>query len=75
MSSPVQVTPVAGLPEIAGGDRLGNLIVAALRESGDELRPGDILSISQKAVSKAERRVVDLKEVDPTDVETAITTG
>jgi coenzyme F420-0:L-glutamate ligase / coenzyme F420-1:gamma-L-glutamate ligase len=67
MSPPVHVMPVAGLPEIAGGDRLGDLIVAALREAGDELRAGDIVSISQKAVSKAERRVVDLAEVDPTE--------
>lgn len=67
MSPPVQVIPVAGLPEIAGGDRLGDLIVAALREAGDELRAGDVVSISQKAVSKAERRVVDLTEVDPTE--------
>jgi coenzyme F420-0:L-glutamate ligase/coenzyme F420-1:gamma-L-glutamate ligase len=67
MSAPVQVVPVAGLPEVPGGARLGDLIVAALGEAGHELRAGDVLSISQKAVSKAERRVVDLTEVDPTE--------
>jgi coenzyme F420-0:L-glutamate ligase/coenzyme F420-1:gamma-L-glutamate ligase len=61
------VAPVSGLPEIAAGERLGELIAVALRHAGEEVAGGDILSISQKAVSKAEGRVVDLREVEPGD--------
>jgi coenzyme F420-0:L-glutamate ligase / coenzyme F420-1:gamma-L-glutamate ligase len=65
VSSRVQVRPVSGMPEIACGERLGELIVAALRGAGEELGRGEIVSISQKVVSKAEGRVVDLAEVEP----------
>lgn len=51
---------VPGLPEIAAGDRLGELIAARA-----QLEPGDVVVISQKAVSKAEGRVVGLDGVEP----------
>jgi coenzyme F420-0:L-glutamate ligase/coenzyme F420-1:gamma-L-glutamate ligase len=65
VSAQIHVVPVSGLPEIARGDRLGERIAAALREAGEELVGGEIVSVSQKAVSKAEGRVVDLAEVEP----------
>jgi coenzyme F420-0:L-glutamate ligase/coenzyme F420-1:gamma-L-glutamate ligase len=56
----IEVLPVAGLPEIGPGDDLGALIAAAV-----ELRDRDVLVVAQKAVSKAEGRVVRLDEVEP----------
>lgn len=58
----LRVLPVEGLPEIEEGDRLGELIVARA-----ELEQGDVVVVSQKVVSKAESRVVQLSEVKPSD--------
>lgn len=56
----VRVLPVRGLPEIEAGAPLGELIAARA-----EPRDGDILVVSQKVVSKAERRVRRLSSVSP----------
>jgi coenzyme F420-0:L-glutamate ligase/coenzyme F420-1:gamma-L-glutamate ligase len=56
------VIPVRGLPEITVGDDLGELIAV-----GAELRGGDVVVVSQKAVSKAEGRVVRLADVEPSE--------
>jgi coenzyme F420-0:L-glutamate ligase/coenzyme F420-1:gamma-L-glutamate ligase len=58
----VTIAPVDGLPEIREGDDL-----AALIAERADLRDGDVLVIAQKAVSKAEGRVVRLAEVEPSD--------
>ncbi len=49
---------VDGLPEIKPGDNLADLISARA-----ELRPGDVVVVAQKVVSKAEGRLRDLGEV------------
>jgi len=56
----VRVFPVTDLPEIREGDDLAALVVE--RES---LEDGDVLVVAQKAVSKAEGRVVRLDDVEP----------
>jgi coenzyme F420-0:L-glutamate ligase/coenzyme F420-1:gamma-L-glutamate ligase len=58
--SELRVLPVAGLPEIAAGDALGELIAART-----QLADGDVVTISQKVVSKAEGRVRQLSSVTP----------
>jgi coenzyme F420-0:L-glutamate ligase/coenzyme F420-1:gamma-L-glutamate ligase len=58
----VTIAPVEGLPEIREGDDL-----AALIAERSELYDGDVIVIAQKAVSKAEGRVVRLAEVEPSD--------
>ena len=58
----IEIHPVEGLPEIRAGDDLAELIAA-----GAELRPGDVLVVAQKAVSKAEGRVVALDELEPSE--------
>ena len=62
MTRRVEVIPVEGLPEIGAGDPLGKLIARAV---GEEIRSRDVVVVSQKAVSKAEGRVVELAEVEP----------
>ncbi len=61
----LSVFPVTGLPDISKGDDLGKLIVKGFREGGEEIRKGDIVIVSQKAVSKAEGRIVSLAKVKP----------
>jgi coenzyme F420-0:L-glutamate ligase / coenzyme F420-1:gamma-L-glutamate ligase len=58
----ISIVPVEGLPEIREGDDL-----AALIAEHAELRGGDVLVVAQKAVSKAEGRVVRLVDVEPSD--------
>ena len=55
----VTIWPVEGLPEIREGDDL-----AALIADRAELQDGDILVVAQKAVSKAEGRIVRLAEIE-----------
>jgi coenzyme F420-0:L-glutamate ligase/coenzyme F420-1:gamma-L-glutamate ligase len=60
----VELFAVPGLPMVKAGDDLARLISERLK--GDlALRPGDVLVLAQKIVSKAEGRVVDLKTVTP----------
>jgi coenzyme F420-0:L-glutamate ligase/coenzyme F420-1:gamma-L-glutamate ligase len=56
----ISIVPVEGLPEIREGDDL-----AALLAERAELEDGDVLVVAQKAVSKAEGRVVGLAKVEP----------
>ena len=58
----IEIHPVEGLPEIREGDDL-----AALIAERAELQAGDVLVVAQKAVSKAEGRVVRLADVEPSD--------
>lgn len=63
----LSASALAGIPEVHPGEDLGELIVAALRESRppQELRSGQILAIAHKVVSKAEGAIVALKDVAP----------
>jgi len=58
--SRLQAWALPGLPEVRPGDDLAALIAAA---AGGELRPGDVLVVAHKVVSKAEGAVVALADV------------
>ena len=60
----LRVFPLEGIPEVEAGDDLGALLAAAADRAGG-LADGDVLVVAQKAVSKAEGRVVDLAGVEP----------
>ncbi len=51
----MEILPVEGLPELGAGDDLAAILA---RELSGRLRPGDVVAVTQKAVSKAEGRVV-----------------
>jgi coenzyme F420-0:L-glutamate ligase/coenzyme F420-1:gamma-L-glutamate ligase len=53
MSARLEIVGLAGIPEVAEGDDLAELLLAALSRSGETLREGDILVVSSKVVSKA----------------------
>lgn len=59
------VLPVDGLPEFSGGEDLPGLLVARLLDGSPNLQSGDILVVTQKIVSKAEARFVDLTAIVP----------
>ena len=61
----VRITGIAGLPEVRQGDDLATLIIDAAAQQGTGLEPGDVVVVTQKIVSKAEGRVVNLAEVTP----------
>ncbi len=54
------VLPVVGMPEVRAGDVLAELVAERA-----ELADGDVVVVTQKVVSKAEGRLVDL---DPSDL-------
>jgi coenzyme F420-0:L-glutamate ligase / coenzyme F420-1:gamma-L-glutamate ligase len=57
------LTALAGMPLVAAGDDLAELLVTALRRTDIAPEDGDILVVAQKVVSKAEGRFVDLAGV------------
>jgi coenzyme F420-0:L-glutamate ligase/coenzyme F420-1:gamma-L-glutamate ligase len=59
------LTGLPGIPLIQSGDDLGGLILQALSQEDIELQDGDILVVSQKVVSKAEGRLVNLNDIHP----------
>ena len=61
----VSLIGIEGVPEIKADDDLGALLVDACQRQGTPLEPGDVLVVTQKVVSKAEGRVVDLRTVTP----------
>jgi coenzyme F420-0:L-glutamate ligase/coenzyme F420-1:gamma-L-glutamate ligase len=58
----ISIFPVEGLPELEEGDDLGALIVGLA-----ELESGDVVVVAQKAVSKAEGRIVRVEDVEASD--------
>jgi len=56
----ITVTPVTGLPEVRPGDVLAELIAGHA-----ELADGDVVVVTQKVVSKAEGRLVEVDPADP----------
>ena len=66
MTREVRVIGLPGMPELEAGDDLAALVVeAAARAAG--LEDGDVVVVAQKAVSKVEGRVVDLREIEPSE--------
>lgn len=61
----LKLLALEGLPEIAAGDDLAVLLLAAAARGGLQLVDNDILVIAQKIVSKAEARRVSLADVEP----------
>lgn len=63
VSRSLTLTALGGLPLIQPGGDLGALLAAALRQSQIAPCDGDVVIVAQKVVSKAEGRIVNLKEV------------
>ena len=60
----IRIIPVPGIPEVHADDDLGGMIADGIRAAGG-LEAGDAVVVTQKVVSKAEGRIVDLGTVSP----------
>ena len=67
MSSEIRIIPIRGIPEIRPGDDLGLMITRAAGKMRLKLSDGDVITIAQKVVSKAEGRLVNLESVTPSE--------
>ena len=65
MSDALRLTALPGLPLVQAGDDLAALLADALTRADLSPRPGDVLALAQKVVSKAEGRSVPLASVTP----------
>lgn len=65
MQSEIRIIPVRGIGEVRPGDDLATLILAAVTAAGMALEDNDVLVVTQKIVSKAEGRLIDPAEVEP----------
>ncbi len=63
----VTLTAVPGIPLVAAGDNLYQVIKSAMDEASLEIRDDDIIVITSKIVSKAEGRLVSLQSIVPSD--------
>src|SRR5688500_18242390 len=61
----ISLTALSGVPRVRPGDDIADMVLQGLAHSGLSLRRGVIVVIAQKIVSKAEGRMVDLREVTP----------
>jgi coenzyme F420-0:L-glutamate ligase / coenzyme F420-1:gamma-L-glutamate ligase len=61
----VTFTAIEGIPLIAQGDNLGQLICSAMMAGDIKLARGDILVVCQKIISKAEGRTRELNDIEP----------
>lgn len=52
-------------PLIKPGDNIAKIVVESARENGLEVEDGDVVVVAQKIFSKAEKRVIRLKDVVP----------
>ena len=65
MSLELRIIPITGIGEIAIGTDLGSIICEAMHHQQLTLQQGDVLVVTQKIVSKAEGRLVNLDEIEP----------
>jgi len=61
----LQISPVHHLPEIRPGMNLAECLRDGIIASGWTLESRDILAVTQKAISKAEGRIVKLASIEP----------
>ena len=62
----VTIIPIRGVGEVHAGDEIATLLADAATASGTPIEDGDCVVVTQKIVSKAEDRLVDL---DPEDLD------
>ncbi|MDQ3689368.1 MAG: coenzyme F420-0:L-glutamate ligase, partial [Chloroflexota bacterium] len=68
MTSRIELIGLDGIPEVAPGDDLAALIAEAAAGSRVSLAGTDVLVVTQKVVSKAEGRLVELASVEPSEL-------
>ena len=59
------LSPLLNVPRICPGDDVANTVLKGLEDTGILLEDNDILVVTQKIVSKAEGRTIDLSSITP----------
>lgn len=67
IASRVELYALPGLPLIAPGDDLVEILWQGLERAGISLHDGDVVTVSSKLASRAEGRFVDLTTVTPSE--------
>ena len=65
MSRALEIVPLDQLPLFKEGDDLAGIIVSRAKKLGVGIRNRDLVVIGQKAVSKAEGRIIDISKISP----------
>jgi len=65
LAKEISIIGLEGFPLVKAGDDLAKMIVETAEKDGASLSDGDVIVIAQKIVSKAEGRVINLKDVVP----------
>ena len=63
----LSIHPLGGIPEVGPGDPLAELIHDALGRERLQLQASDVVVVTQKIVSKAEGRLLSLRDVVPSE--------
>ena len=74
MAGEIRVIPVEGMPEVQNGDDIPALLLEACTGPA-ELEAGDVLVVTQKIISKAEGRVVQLEDIVASPLALALSEG
>ncbi|MGH7917018.1 MAG: coenzyme F420-0:L-glutamate ligase [Candidatus Binataceae bacterium] len=61
----LSLTAIEHVPMIKRGDQLAVVLIRALDRMGLKLENGDVLTVCQKIISKAEGRICDLNTIEP----------
>ncbi|HQE93540.1 MAG TPA: coenzyme F420-0:L-glutamate ligase [Anaerolineae bacterium] len=61
----VEILGLATVPQIEAGDKLGEIIVGCAEDEAGGIEERDVIVVTSKIVSKAENRVIALREVKP----------
>ncbi len=65
MNDGICIIPIRGIGDVQPGDDLAAVLVSALTRNNTVLESGDVLVVTQKIVSKAEGRMVNLQTIEP----------
>jgi coenzyme F420-0:L-glutamate ligase / coenzyme F420-1:gamma-L-glutamate ligase len=68
----LEFVPIEYMPEIRSGMNLAQCLIDAMHRSGIELQTRDIIAVTQKIISKAEGRIVQLSLVHASQHSTAL---
>jgi len=67
LAKTISIVSLESFPLVEKGDNLARIIVETMKREGVSLGDGDVIAIAQKVVSKAEGRVVRLRDVNPSE--------
>lgn len=65
MNARIELIPIPIVDDIKPGDQLDLIIIDTIKRVGESLLEGDIVVVAQKVVSKSEGRLIDLRQMNP----------